>query len=90
MKHFFHACFAAAIVAAGQAFAADRPLETPQQLWADFDPDAGDFREEIIAEVTKDGDYSRETYVSAYVLGQEIRVYCLYKVKAGTRRLRAC
>jgi dienelactone hydrolase len=86
MKNFLHACLAFSIVVGGQAFAADRPLDTPQQLWADFDPDAGDFLEEIIAESTKDGVHSRETYVSAYVLGQEIRVYCLYEVKAGAEK----
>jgi dienelactone hydrolase len=86
MKSLLHACLAFSIVVGGQAFAADRPLDTPQQLWADFDPDAGDFLEEIIAEATEDGVHSRETYVSAYVLGQEIRVYCLYKVKAGAEK----
>jgi dienelactone hydrolase len=86
MKNFLHACLAFSIVVGGQAFAADRPLDTPQQLWADFDPDAGDFFEEIIAEATKDGVHSRETYISAYVLGQEIRVYCLYEVKAGAEK----
>jgi dienelactone hydrolase len=58
-------------------------LETPSQLWADYDPNAGDFKEEIVRDETKDGIYCRESYISCSVLDLEIRVFCLYKVKAG-------
>jgi dienelactone hydrolase len=58
-------------------------IETPEQLWAGYDPNNGDFKEEIVAEATKDGIYSRDSYISCYVLDSEIRVFCLYKVRAG-------
>ena len=58
-------------------------LPTPPEVWKDYNPDAGDFKEQIIKEETKDGIYFRDTYISAYVLGEEIRVYCKYGVKAG-------
>ena len=61
----------------------EQVLETPSQLWADYDPNAGDFKEEIVREETKDGIYARESSISCYVLDSEIRVFCLYKVKAG-------
>ena len=67
-----------------KSHAADQ-LKTPPQVWADYDPNKGDFKEEIVNEETKDGNYYRETYISAYVLDEEVRIYCLYKVKAGAR-----
>jgi len=68
--------------------AAESPAAVPQsvtQVWADYDPSKGAFKEEIIKEETKDGNYYRESYISAYVVGEEIRVYCQYKVKAGAK-----
>lgn len=70
----------------GVAAAGEGPVQTPPQIWADYDPDRGDFRQEIIKEETRDGKYYRESYISAYVLGEEIRIYCLYKVKAGAQK----
>lgn len=58
-------------------------LPTPPEVWQDYDPDAGDFKEEIIVEETRDGVYYKEAYISAYVNGEEVRVYCKYAVKAG-------
>ena len=66
--------------------AAEAPLRVPQsptQLWADYDPNKGDFKEEIISEETKDGIANREFYIGAYVLGEDVRVYCKYSAKAG-------
>jgi len=66
--------------------AAELPAAAPPstaQVWADYDPNKGDFKEQIVKEETKDGNYYRASYISAYVVGEEIRVYCLYKVKAG-------
>ena len=71
----FTVCCAGAVAGEG--------IETPAELWADYDPNAGDFTEEIIREETKDGIYSRESSISCHVLDSEIRVYCLYAVKAG-------
>ncbi len=84
MRCFVQFCVSAAIlVCGGLAFAAEQVLETPSQLWAGYDPNEGDFKEEIVREETKDGIYSRDSYISCYVLDSEIRVHCLYKVKAG-------
>lgn len=60
---------------------------TPPELWAGYDPDKGDFKEEIVSEKTEDGIMMRDSYISAYVLGEEIRVYCRYAVKAGATRV---
>lgn len=68
--------------AAPNAFA-QAPAQNPVELWKDYDPDKGDFKEEIVREGTTNGVYSRESYISAYILGEEVRVYCLYSVKAG-------
>lgn len=71
---------------AQNAFAAGRPAcPTPPEIWKDYDPDKGDFREEIVKEETKNGIFYRDSYVSAYVLGEEIRVFCKYAVKAGSK-----
>jgi hypothetical protein len=58
---------------------------TPPELWRDYDPDKGGFKEEIVAEQTKDGVYAKDSYISAYVNGEEIRVFCKYAVKAGAK-----
>lgn len=70
------------IIAAIQSVCAGELL-TPPQIWKDYDPNKGDFKQEIVKEETKEGAYFRESYISAYVLGEDIRVYCIYKVKAG-------
>jgi dienelactone hydrolase len=58
----------------------------PMELWSAYDPAAGDFREEIVREETTDGVYRRESYISVPVLGEDVRVYCVYAVKAGAMR----
>ena len=60
-------------------------LPTPPEVWKDYDPDAGDFKEEIISEGTKDGIYTKDSYISAYVNGEEVRVFCKYAVKADAK-----
>ena len=59
---------------------------SPLQVWSDYNPNKGDFKEEIISEETKDGITHREFYISAYVLGEDVRVYCKYSVKAGVTK----
>ncbi|MFT5526227.1 MAG: dienelactone hydrolase [Pirellulaceae bacterium] len=56
---------------------------SPRQVWEDYDPNKGDFKEVILSAETKDGIYKRESYISAYVLGEDIRIYCKYSVKEG-------
>lgn len=74
-----------AVFAQGVLAESKPALMTPPEVWKDYDPDAGDFKEEIVAVETKDGIYHREFYISAYVLGEEVRVYCKYAVKAGAK-----
>ena len=50
-----------------------------------YDPDKGDFKEEIVLEETKAGVYYKDSYISAYVNGIEVRVFCKYSVKAGAK-----
>jgi hypothetical protein len=70
-------------VAGGLVAAAAEPTALPPpQLWADYDPDAGDFEEEIVREQTRNGILERESFITAHVLGEKVRVYCIYKVKA--------
>ena len=66
--------FTAIILAAPMLLA----LPTPPEVWQDYDPDAGAFKEEIIKEETKDGIHSRDSYISAYVLGEEVKPFALY------------
>ena len=62
------------------------PLPTPPEVWKDYDPDQGDFKEEIVRQETKDGIFSKESYISAYVNGEEVRIFCKYAVKEGARK----
>ena len=55
----------------------------PLKLWMDFDPNKGDFKEEIVKQEIQNGILSRDSYISAYVNGEEVRVYCRYSVKIG-------
>jgi dienelactone hydrolase len=73
----------ASTLPAQQAASAKHP--SPPEVWKDYNPDAGDFKEEIISEETKDGVYYKDSYISAYVNGEEIRVFCKYAVKAGAK-----
>lgn len=61
-------------------------LPKPPDVWKDYDPDQGDYKEEVIREETKDGIIFRDSYISAYVLGEEIRVFCKYAVKADVTK----
>ena len=60
-------------------------LPTPREVWKNYDPDAGEFKEEIVSEGTKDGIYTKDSYISAYVNGEEVRVFCKYAVKADVK-----
>lgn len=77
----------ASSLVAHTALAEDKPVyPTPPEVWKDYDPDAGDFKEEIILEETKGGIYYKDSYISAYVNGEEVRVFCKYAVKAGAQK----
>lgn len=71
------------VLVATQAVSA---LPSPPDVWKDFDPNAGDFKEEIILEEIKGGIYYRDSYISAYINGEEVRVFCKYAVKEGVQK----
>jgi dienelactone hydrolase len=71
------------VLAATQTVSA---LPSPPDVWKDFDPNAGDFKEEIILEEIKGGIYYRDSYISAYINGEEVRVFCKYAVKEGVQK----
>jgi dienelactone hydrolase len=79
------ASFALGLTPAALAEKPAPKLPTPPEVWKDYNPDAGDFKEEIISEGTKDGIYSKDSYISAYVNGEEVRVFCKYAVKADAK-----
>jgi dienelactone hydrolase len=81
MKHLF-----LFLIASFATLHAAEPFPTPAALWKDYDPNQGAFKEEIVKQETRGGIFSRESYISAYVLGGEIRVYCRYKVKEGAAK----
>ena len=58
----------ASTLPAQQAAPAKHP--SPPEVWKDYNPDAGDFKEEIIREETKDGIYYKDSFISAYVNGE--------------------
>ncbi len=70
------------LLSCGSSLLAQSALPTPRDLWADFDPNHGDLNEQVIRQETKAGIFYRESYISAYVFGEEIRVFCKYAVKA--------
>jgi dienelactone hydrolase len=62
------------------------PVLTPPDVWKDYDPNQGDFKEKVVRQETKDGILYKESYISAYVNSEEVRVFCKYAVKEGVRK----
>ena len=63
---------------------------TPPQVWSTYDPDAGEFNEEILKRWADKGAQYKEVRFSAYIHGQTVRVYGIYAApaeagKAGQR-----
>ncbi|NME68356.1 NPCBM/NEW2 domain-containing protein [Flammeovirga aprica] len=67
--------------------------QTPDQLWAGFDPDAslvkdavtGEIKEDIISEKVENEIYYKESYIHVSLLGHEFRVFTKYAVKDALR-----
>ncbi len=64
-------------------------LLKPPEIWKDYDPNKGDFQEKTIKQWEQDGNLFRDSYISAYVNGQTIRVYCKYGYPKGRTKLPA-
>ena len=60
-------------------------LPTPPEVWRDYNPDDGDFKEEVVHEAKNGGVFYRDSYISAYINDEEVRVFCKYAVKDGAR-----
>jgi len=56
---------------------------TPPEVWKDYDPDKGAFEEEIVRRWERDGVHGKDFYVSAYVNGEKIRMFCQFAAKKG-------
>lgn len=60
------------ILTAGSVAALDAGAsQTPPDVWKGYDPDAGEFKEEIVFEETKGGIYYQDAYISAYINNKE-------------------
>ncbi len=59
---------------------------TPPEVWKDYDPDKGAFDEEIVKLWDRDGVHVKDFYVSAYVGGEKIRMFCQFAVKKGEKQ----
>jgi dienelactone hydrolase len=59
---------------------------TPPEVWSAYDPDAGEFNEEVLKRWTENGAEYKEVFFSAHINGQTVRVYGLYAApgRAGT------
>jgi dienelactone hydrolase len=59
---------------------------SPKALWDAYDDRNGDWKEEVVDDVVREGIRKRKSYISAYVEGEEVRVYCEYSVKEGVEK----
>jgi len=85
--------------ASGTAFAAKVPKsltldasspQTPQELWAGYDPRSEPLEIEIIKEWTEDGAHYKEFYFRGEVHdGKPVRVYAIYAAPVGGKNLPA-
>ncbi|MHC4502028.1 MAG: alpha/beta hydrolase family protein [Planctomycetota bacterium] len=76
-------------VLAGARSASGAEMLKPPELWRNYDPNAGAFEEKVIKEWERDGNRFRDSYISAYVNGEKIRVYCKYAHPKGATGLPA-
>ena len=53
-------------------------LLTPLEVWSGYDPEAGEFNEEVLKRWEENGVAYKEVYFSAYINGQTVRVYGFY------------
>ena len=50
----------------GALAASPASLATPPEIWKDYNPDKGDFKQEIVKEETKDGCYPSGSHVGGF------------------------
>ena len=61
----------------------------PPEVWADYDPDTGAYNETIIAEWDVGDVHYKDFYISVYLKGEEIRMFCKYAAQKDAVNLPA-
>ena len=61
----------------------------PPEVWKDYDPDNGAYEEEIVKEWDEGTIHYKDFYISAYVNGEKIRMFCQYAAEKGAKKLPA-
>ncbi|MCY3017865.1 MAG: acetylxylan esterase [Planctomycetota bacterium] len=61
----------------------------PPDVWRTYDPDAGEFNEEVLKRWSEKGADYKEVYFSAYINGQTVRVYGMYAAPTGAKSVPA-
>ena len=69
--------------------AAGMEILTPPEVWKGYDPDKGAYKEEIVKEWDVGNVHYKDFYISAYVNGEEIRMFCKYAAQQGATNLPA-
>ena len=64
-------------------------LLTPAELWKDYDPDKGAYEEEIVKQWDQGTVHYKDFYISAYVNGEKIRMFCKYAAEKSPKKLPA-
>jgi len=62
---------------------------TPPEVWSSYDPDAGEFNEEVLKRWTEKGADYKEVTFSAFIHGETVRVYGLYAAPSGAKSVPA-
>jgi len=71
-------CIMAGTAASGEPGNGKPQMLTPPEVWKGYDPDAGEFNEEVLKRWNEDGADYKEVCFSAYIGEHEVRVYGIY------------
>ncbi|MCY3018524.1 MAG: CIA30 family protein [Planctomycetota bacterium] len=78
-------CILTGVSAAEEPDARTTRMLTPPEVWSTYDPDAGEFNEEVLKRWSEKGADYKEVYFSAHINGQTVRVYGIYAVPTGAK-----
>ena len=87
MRALFVSVILGAVVGVGAGSAIE--LLTPAEVWRGYDPDKGAWEEEIVKEWDDGKIHYKDFYISAYVNGEKIRMFCQYAGEKGAKKLPA-
>ncbi len=71
------------------AAAAGIEVLKPPEVWKDYDPNQGAYEEDIVKQWDDGNTHFKDVYISAYVSGQKIRMFCQYAAEKGAAQLPA-